>query len=149
MSETLHGPHEGELLPDFTLSFRDGRILHRRALKGRSHAVIYFPPDRPPHEEEVILAALAARVPDWQAARAAVLIVLPADGADASETLPVEPVIDRDGTMRARFGVGPGGALFVADRYGEIALRADGAMCVLPLDEVTPTLALLEVRCSL
>ncbi len=155
MSAAIQGPREGALPPDFTMHFLDGRMLYRRELKGRSHAAIYFPPDHPVGEEQATLAAIAARIPAWRAARAAVLVVLPADAADVTANLSFDPVIDRDGTVRARFGVGPGGALFVADRYGEIVLRADGAVAAagavsaLPFDEVTPTLELLEMRCSL
>jgi len=155
MSESIAGPQEGALLPDFTMHFRDGRVLHRRELKGRSHAAIYFPPERPGSAERATRDALAARLPAWRAARATVLIVLPAAAANATEPLAFDPALDRDGSLRACFGVGPGGALFVADRYGEIALRADGAVdsagvpSPLPLDEVAPTLELLEMRCSL
>jgi len=155
MGATTQGPQEGALLPDFRIHFRDGRVRYRRELKGRSHAVIYFSPERPLREARAMLESLAARVPLWQAARAVVLVVLPADGGDMTEKLGFEPVFDRDGSMRARFGAGPGGALFVADRYGEIALRADGAIdaagavSALPLDEIAPTLKLLEMRCSL
>jgi hypothetical protein len=155
MGEPSPGPQEGALLPDFAMHFRDGRILYRRELRGRSHAAIYFVPDCPVREEGAILTGLAVRVGTWRAARAAVLIVVPHDRASPTEGLPFEPVIDRDGTLRARFGVGSGGALFVADRYGEIVLRADGIADTpgiaspLPVDEVAPTLGLLEMRCSL
>ena len=155
MSESMMGPQEGALLPDFTMHFRDGRVLHRRELKGRSHAAIYFPPERPGSEECATRDALTARLPAWRAARATVLIVLPAADAHVTEPLAFDPALDRDGSLRARFGLGPGGTLFVADRYGEIALRADGtvdsagAPSALPLDEVAPTLELLEMRCSL
>jgi peroxiredoxin len=154
MVVTLQGPHEGTLLPDFTMYFRDGRTLYRRELKGRSHAVIVFLPEYRPGEASALLRAIDAHLPAWQAARAAVLVVLTAARADETESLSFEPVLDRDGTLRARFGVGPCGALFVADRYGEIVLRVDGAAAdgdasALSLDEVTPTLELLEIRCSL
>lgn len=102
-----------------------------------------------------MLEPLAARASAWRAARAVVLVVVSADNADSTAPQPFETAIDRDRTVRARFGVGPGGALFVADRYGEIALRADGAIAAagdsgaLPLDAVAPTLELLEMRCSL
>ncbi len=155
MSEAMLVPQEGVLLPDFTMYFRDGRVLQRRELKGRLHAVIYFPSDRPLPEGRAMLEPLAARASAWRAARAVVLVVVSADNADSTAPQPFETAIDRDRTVRARFGVGPGGALFVADRYGEIALRADGTIAAagdsgaLPLDAVAPTLELLEMRCSL
>jgi len=154
MNVALQGPQEGAMLPDFTMHFRDGRVLYRRELKGRSHVVIYFPLARPLSTELATLESFAERMPHWQAARAVVLVVLTAD-ADVPPTLGFEPVIDRDGALRARFGAGPGSTLVVADRYGEIALRADGTSAAigagraLPLDDVVPTLDLLEMRCSL
>lgn len=154
MNVAIQGPQEGALLPDFTLHFRDGGVLYRRELKGRSHAVIYFPPERPLSTGAAMLESLAARMPHWQAVRAVVLVIVPA-AADVPASLWLEPVIDRDGALRERFGVGPGGTLFVADRYGEIALRVDGTSATvgagwaLPLGDVAPTLELLEMRCSL
>lgn len=151
MNEATPAPQEGALLPDFTMYFRDGRVLYRRELKGRSHAAIYFPPELQAGAGSAIQASLAARIPAWHAARSMALIVLSVTDAARTVDLPIEPVIDHHGLLRARFGVGPGGALFVADRYGEIALRADGVYgeSALPLDEVMPTLELLEMRCSL
>ena len=154
MNVAIHGPQEGALLPDFMLHFRDGKVFYRRELKGRSHAVIYFPPDLTLGEELPTLEALTERIPQWQAARAVVMVIVPATDVP-SPSFGVEPALDRDGVLRERFGVGPGGTLIVADRYGEIALRADGAvgatgtMRPLPLDDVAPTLELLEMRCSI
>lgn len=155
MSVAIQGPQEGAMLPDFTMHFHDGRVLYRRELKGRLHAVISFPPTHPAREEQASLPVITGHIPAWRAVRAVVLVVLPAADADVTANLSFDPVIDRDGTVRARFGVGPGGALFVADRYGEITLRADGAVAdagavsALPFDEVTPILELLEMRCTL
>lgn len=142
------------MLPDFTLHFCEGRTLHRRELKGRAHAAIVFLPEQHERQDPALLSAIAAALSAWRATRAAVLVILPPgdDGSSVDPTL--DPVLDTDGTLHARFGAGPGGALIVADRYGEIALRADGTEDAagagrLPLGEVTPTLELLEMRCSL
>lgn len=137
----------GTLLPDFSVRTSDGRAIHRRDFKGRRHLVVCFAPlDRA--ELDVFVAPLATVVPSWRAERAELLLCLPEGvvlNADPSAALIVE---DHGNRLRGRFGVARGAALFIADRYGEIVYHATGATTV-PVDEVLPTLELLEMRCSL
>lgn len=137
----------GSLLPDFSVWTSDGRAIHRRDFKGRRHLVVCFAPvDRT--GLQAFVAPLAAAVLSWRAERAELLLCLPegvALDADPSAALVVE---DHGNRLRDRFGVAPGAALFIADRYGEIVYHATGATAV-PMDEVLPILELLEMRCSL
>lgn len=145
-----------ELLPDFSAQFTDGRQFHRRDLKGRQHAVIYFMPHGSVESGLIVLHMFAVQEATWRAARAAILVVLPTATTPIPSGLHVAPVLDRDGGLRARFGVGRQGALFVVDRYGEIVLRIDDAEPLAaappagsPHEQILPTLELLEVRCTL
>lgn len=156
MHELSQGPHVGDLLPDFSLRLTDGRQVHRRDLKGRHHAVIAFLPGGSLGSNTALLRTLAAHESGWRAARAAVLIVLPAGDEPLAGDLPFILVLDREGALRRRFEVGPQGALIMADLYGEVVLRLDDAAMLTPdargespLDQVLPTLGLLEMRCSL
>ncbi len=147
------GPKLGALLPDFTVETTTGRTIHRREFKGRKHLVVCFAQAGVITAEEGLAAAVAALYPAWQAERAECLLIV-TDPAGISITPTLPPlVVDADGPLRARFGVGRAAALFIADRYGEIALFATAtdptATQGLPLAEVLPTLELLEMRCSL
>ena len=147
------GPKVGVLLPDFTVETIAGRTIHRREFKGRKHLVICFAQVGAGTHSRGLVTAIASAYPAWQAERAECLLIVnePVDDAVSPTSPPI--VVDTDGQLRARFGVGDGAALFVADRYGEIALYATAADATatqsLPLDEVLPTLELLEMRCSL
>jgi alkyl hydroperoxide reductase subunit AhpC len=147
------GPKVGALLPDFTVETLTGRMIHRREFKGRKHLVVCFAPVGREADGQALAAAIAVLYPSWQAERAeSLLIVTDPAGFPTAPTSP--PIVsDADGQLRARFGVGAEAALFIADRYGEIALYATyvdtTATQGLPLDDVLPTLELLEMRCSL
>ena len=70
---------------------------------------------------------------------------------------PYPVLCDAEGRVRERYGActatgEPRAALFVADRYGEIVLRAVAARGEghgMPVDEVLPLLELLQVRCAI
>ncbi len=147
------GPKLGVLLPDFTVETTTGRTIHRREFKGRKHLVVCFAPAGAGAAGRGLAAAVAALYPAWQAERAETLLVVadPTGIGIAPALLPL--VVDSGGQLRARFGVGDEAALFIADRYGEIALFATATDPIatqgLPLAEVLPTLELLEMRCSL
>jgi hypothetical protein len=140
-------PPLGTLLPDFTVQTCDGRTIHRRDLKGRHHLVLCFAPLG--HDDlTTFTALLLSTAPAWRAERAAVLVLVP-EGAslvgDRGQSVIAE---DHGARLRARFGVDHGAAIFIADRYGEIVYHAIGKTTV-PVDDVLPTLELLEMRCSL
>lgn len=137
----------GTLLPDFTVRTRAGRTIHRRDFKGRRHLVICFAP-----LNGVDLTAFVAPVvraaPSWRGERAEILLLVPPDASLADDHGQVLVAEDQGEQLRPRFGVGRGAALFIADRYGEIAYCATDAATV-PVEEVLPLLELLEMRCSL
>lgn len=147
------GPKLGVLLPDFTVETTTGRTIHRREFKSRKHLVVCFTQAGVATDTQALAAAVTALYPSWQGERAeCLLIVTDPVGITSAPTSP--PIIaDAAGQLRARFGVGTAAALFIADRYGEIAFYATGADAPatqgLPLDEVLPTLELLEMRCAL
>jgi alkyl hydroperoxide reductase subunit AhpC len=146
------GSKIGTLLPDFTVETTTGRTIHRREFKGRKHLVVCFAEVGVGNAQR-LAAAVAPLYPSWRAERAEGLLVVTAPIVAARDT-PMPPIIvDTDGQLRVRFGVGTEAALFIADRYGEIAfyaaVAADTATQGLPLDEVLPRLEQLEMRCSL
>lgn len=147
------GPKTGVLLPDFSVETTAGRRIHRREFKGRKHLVVCFAHAGVGTADQGLTAAITALYPSWQGEHAECLLLVtdPAETAIAPASPPI--VVDVDGLLRARFGVGNEAALFIADRYGEIAFYAAGADATvthgLPLDEVLPILELLEMRCSL
>lgn len=147
------GPKIGALLPDFTVRTIAGRTIHRRDFKGRRHLVLCFAHAATSDNWRELAAALTAAYPAWRAERAEVLLIVSGidDLAAPSAALPI--IADVEGQLRARFGVGTAAALFIADRYGEIAFHATGESPTgaqgLALDQVLPTLELLEMRCSL
>jgi hypothetical protein len=97
-----------------------------------------------------IAAALAAAIPSWRSERAATLVIAPTKPDEVDQDLAASIIADHAGDLRARFGVGAGAALFIADRYGEIVFHVAAATTSdLPLDEVLPILELIEMRCSL
>ena len=141
----------GALLPDFTVRTIDGRTVHRRDFKGHRHLVICFAPLVGADAPDAPVDALAAQLPSWRAERAELLFCLPAGAVLPDEGGLGLVVADHDGPLRERFGVGPGAALFIADRYGEIVFHAVGSASFadLPLGEVLPILERIEMRCSL
>lgn len=147
------GPKIGVLLPDFTVETLTGRTIHRRDFKGRKHLVVCFAQAEVGAAGQGLAAAIAALYPSWQTERAETLLIVTAPDGIATALTSPPIVIDADGQLRARFGVGTEATLFVADRYGEIAFYATGGAAItlqgLPLDGVLPTLELLEMRCSL
>lgn len=141
----------GALLPDFTVRTLEGRTIHRRDFKGRRHLVLCFAPAAV-SDFDGLVAALAAAVPAWRAERAALLLLIPAGASLPGEDGAEFSAADHDGQVRERFGVGPGAALFIADRYGEIVFHAAADAtrpADVPLGEVLPILEQLELRCSL
>lgn len=141
----------GALLPDFTVQLIDGRIVHRRDFKGRRHLVVCFASATAASLDGLVVT-LAAVVPAWQAERAELLLFVPADGGVEEERGTGFIAEERGGQLRERFGVGPGAALYIADRYGEIVFHAAAepeGIAELPLGEVLPILEQLEMRCSL
>jgi alkyl hydroperoxide reductase subunit AhpC len=147
------GPKIGALLPDFTVRTLAGRTIHRRDFKGRRHLVLCFAHAATSDGGQGLATALATAYPAWRAERAELLLIVSGTGdlVVAPEALPI--IADAEGHLRARFGVGTEAALFIADRYGEIAFYENGESPTgvqgLPLDQVLPTLELLEMRCSL
>lgn len=160
----MEGPQPGELIPPFIARAVDGRAIRRHDYKGRRHLVLFFAHDAGCAACRAALAALAAAYPALREEGGEVLAFLPvaAGAAGAAEALPYQVVVGEAGELHGRYGARsatgePLPALFVADRYGEVVLRAIGRVGAadgaprhgLPLDEVLPTLALLQVRCSL
>jgi hypothetical protein len=147
------GPQVGDLIPDFAARTVDGRAIVRREFKGRHHLVLCFAASGAGDDGRALIATADAAHAAWQAERAAALVVLPPGVMVAPAAATVPLVLDADGDLRARFGVGTGAMLLIADRYGEVVLRQESAGDAegigLPLDEVRPILELLEMRCSL
>jgi len=152
------GHKTGVLLPDFTVETMTGRTIHRREFKGRKHLVICFAPAGSGLDGQRFIAAVAANALGWQAERAETLMIVPDPVAPASAAIdPLSQalaiVVDVDGHLRTRFGVGAEAAVFIADRYGEIVFYAAGTTIIAGhgsrLDEILPLLELLEMRCSL
>ena len=179
----------GELLPPFTLPAIGGETIRRHDYRGRRHLALYFADAVDCAACRAALDTLAERYGDCRAAGAEVLAILPADSAgDGVEGrgpsgegrgasshprssplagAPYPVLCDAEGRVRERYGActatgEPRAALFVADRHGEIVLRAvaahrpvggDGAPRGeghgLPVDEVLPLLELLQVRCAI
>ncbi len=158
----------GDLLPPFMLRAVDGATVRRADYRGRRHLVLCFVPEVLSGASRALLAALARCQEAYRAAGAETLAVVPAEtaGAEVERTLralPYRVLYDAGGVVQAGLGARgaagvPRPALCIADRYGEIALLAVGraasdlsatADLGLSLDDILPTLELLQVRCSL
>ena len=158
----------GDLLPPFMLRAVDGATVRRADYRGRRHLVLCFVPEALSAASRALLVALARCHDAHRAAGAETLAVVPAgtageEIAQVLRALPYPVLYDAGGVVQAGLGARdaagePAPALCVADRYGEIALRAVGrpapdlsaaADLGLPLDDILPTLELLQVRCSL
>lgn len=153
----------GELIPSFTLRAVDGQTVRYGDYRGRRHLVLCFLPDVASAPCQALLTTLGRCYASYRAAGAEVLALLPEEAVLGEaepflSALPYPLLYDAGGLIRDRFGV-PGAegmplpALFVTDRYGEVALAGVGREelpgCGLPLDDVLPTLELLQVRCSI
>ena len=169
------GPGVGDLIPPFTLEAMGGGVVRRHDYRGRRHLILVFTHGIGCPSCAALLETLAARYADYRAEGAEVLAFLPADEprcparADGARALPYPLLCDSEGRARARYGARtpagePLAALLVADRHGEVVLRAvagegehssapaastDTAFHGLPLDEVLPLVSLLQVRCSI
>ena len=168
------GPGVGDLIPPFTLEAVGGGVVRRHDYRGRRHLILVFTHGIGCPSCAALLETLAARYADYRAEGAEVLAFLPADEprcaarADGARALPYPMLCDSEGRARARYGARtpagePLAALLVADRYGEVVLRAvadeapdrstravpTAACHGLPLDEVLPLVGLLQVRCSI
>lgn len=152
----------GDLLPPFILRSPDGATVRRSDYRGRRHLVVCAVPDIGATEYRPLLAALSARHGACRESGAEVLVLTGAAPPEsAPERWPFPVLLDPAWRVAGRLGaVTAGGerslALAIADRYGEIVLCVGGdppgavsAEWSLPLDEILPTLELLEMRCSL
>ena len=173
-AEAEAGPQEGELILPFTLTTVAGRVVRRHDYRGRRHLLLFFAHGSGCAACAAVLDGLAARHADYRAEGAEVLAFLPGDGAGGrspdpavAPALPYPLLRDDDGRVGERYGARtatgePRAALFVADRHGEVVLRAvaaegpvgaaprvPGALHGLPLDEALPLVALLQVRCAI
>ena len=152
----------GDLLPPFILQSPEGATVRRSDYRGRRHLVVCAVPDVGAAEYRPLLAALAARHGACRESGAEVLVLTGAAPPEAApERCPFPILLDPAWRVAGRLGaVTAGGerslALVIADRYGELVLCAGGdplgaapAEERLPLEEILPTLELLELRCSL
>jgi peroxiredoxin len=174
-SEALVGPAVGDLIPPFTLEAVGGGVVRRHDYRGRRHLILAFTHGVGCPSCAALLEALAGRYADYRAEGAEVLAFLPADEsrciaqAGGAAALPYPLLCDAEGRVGARYGARtpagePLAALLVADRHGEVVLRAvageasnsstpaaptAAAFHGLPLNEVLPLVSLLQVRCSI
>ena len=173
--EVLPGPGVGDLIPPFTLEAVGGGVVRRHDYRGRRHLILAFTHGIGCPSCAALLETLAGRYADYRAEGAEVLAFLPADEtgcgaqADGAAAPPYPLLCDAGGRVGARYGARtlagePLAALLVADRHGEVVLRAvtgegsnsttpaaptAAALHGLPLDEVLPLVSLLQVRCSI
>ena len=169
------GPGVGDLIPPFTLEAVSGGVVRRHDYRGRRHLILVFTHGVGCPSCAALLETLAGHYADYRAEGAEVLAFLPADEsrcsaqADDAGALPYPLLCDAGGRVGARYGARtpagePLAALLVADRHGEVVLRAvageapnsstpaapaDAALHGLPLDQVLPLVGLLQVRCSI
>ena len=173
--EVLPGPGVGDLIPPFTLEAVGGGVVRRHDYRGRRHLILVFTHGTDCPSCAALLETLAGRYADYRAEGTEVLAFLPADEsrcvaqADGAVALPYPLLCDAESRVGARYGARtpegePLAALLVADRHGEVVLRAVAGEASnsstpaaptaagfhgLPLDEVLPLVGLLQVRCSI
>ncbi len=121
-------PHPGELLPDVTLVTAAGQPVRISDYRGQRALVLLFLGER--HDAALIelLRALADRYAEIHREEAEVLVIAP-DARTAAEAIARAPralpslfpvLVDETGRAHRAYGVATSGALYIADRYGEI-----------------------------
>ncbi|GBC80950.1 Thiol-disulfide oxidoreductase ResA [bacterium HR10] len=121
-------PHPGELLPDVTVVTVTGQQVRISDYRGQRALVLFFLGEH--HDAALIelLRALADRYAEIRQEEAEVLVIAP-NARTAMETiaraprtlpLPFPILVDEGGRAHRAYGVATSGALYIADRYGEI-----------------------------
>ncbi|HEX9191489.1 MAG TPA: redoxin domain-containing protein [Candidatus Deferrimicrobiaceae bacterium] len=143
------------MLPDVTMTARDGRVVNPGDYRHRKHLVLVLLPDTPVPSGATVLQSLSARYAEFVLENAEVLAVLPAFPPDSPppDRYPFPVLEDRDGALSGALseqrapGI-PRPTVYVADRYGEIFR----SFCVtagkpFPLEELLSCIRFLERLC--
>ena len=143
----------GDVAPDFTLPAANGEIISLSDFRGRAEVVLFFYPK----DNTAVCSAEACSFRDrYEAFREAgvEVIGISADSVDSHERftrrleLPFHLLSDRDGSVRARYGVArtfgfiPGRSTYLIDRQG--VLRHVFSSQFQPAKHVTVALSVLR-----
>ena len=152
-------PTRGHLMPDFTLSSSDGKLVSLYDYRGRSNLVLFFAGRAKDSTDSPLLSALAKRYGEIAETDSEVLVVLAESVAQADEFrrkmhFPVSVLSDPD--MRVHKMVGacgaqavPAAALYITDRFLEVfAVWRTGSGDRLPdITDVLSWLNYLDSQC--
>lgn len=118
-------PVKGRRLHDFELRSSVGNKIRLSDFRGRSSLVLVFTDDRQQTTE--LLAALAARYPDFKHEQAEVLAIAIAGQVEQHQNLrlPYPVLLDEHGRVHREFGATDAqeqaaAAVYVTDRFGEV-----------------------------
>ncbi len=126
--EARSHPHPGELLPDVTLATATGRQVRISDYRGQRALVLLFLGESRDVGLIELLWALADRYTEIRQEEAEVLVIVPG-ARTAAEAIARAPralpppfpiLVDEDGRAHRAYGAATSGALYIADRYGEI-----------------------------
>lgn len=123
----------GTEAPDFTLPTQDGRTMHLADYRGRA-VFLVFVPDLTSPDTIAQVRSLAKTEPDFDMAGAKVMVISPDTGdaakkLHAANKLPFPLLLDADGLLAQRFGVGPGmRRTYVVSPVGQVKFRIDSSV---------------------
>lgn len=157
-SRTAPTPHEGSLIPSFSLTDADGRDVRVRSFRGRRSLALVFVHGVTCADCTSLLAEAVARYDAYAAEGAELIAVVPAERTAvlrlrARLAAPYPVLADEDGAVCTRYGLREtvDTAVMIADRFGEPRLWQVGgeAHDTLPShDAVLAELAYLAISCG-